>query len=229
MDFKNLIVQSWNYTLRFLGPVLLVTLVQLVLIIVSFGILAPVTTAGYIQSLMLAVREGRQPQVGDLFSQMRLFLPLLIYFILVTMFVALGFMLLVIPGFAVIGFVAFASFYMIPLMTDRKLGLIEALKTSWDHVTRAPVSDHLILAILYVVIMSLGSSLPFAFLLTQPIATFLMIGAYLEKVAIKGPKDDFRQESERMSKVVKEDRQGLGGEKQQENNDTMSGGNNGKP
>ncbi|MEE4165862.1 MAG: hypothetical protein V2I35_07680 [Desulfocapsaceae bacterium] len=182
MDFKKLIVQSWNHTLNFIGPVLLMTAVQLIVILVSLGILAPVTTAGYVQSLLLAVREGRQPRVGDLFSQMRLFLPLFLFFLLVTIVAVIGFTLLVLPGFVVIGFVAFASFYLLPLMTDQKLGLFDALKTSWEHAVKPPLSDHLVVAILYVVIMSLGSSLPFAFLLTQPIATFLMIGAYQQRV-----------------------------------------------
>jgi hypothetical protein len=78
--------------------------------------------------------------------------------------------------------VAFAAFYLIPLMTDQKLGLFDALKTSWDKAMQAPVSDHIIVVIIYVVIMSLGSSLPFAFLITQPLATFILVGAYRERV-----------------------------------------------
>ena len=183
MDFKNLIVQSWNNTLNFIGPVLLVTLVQLILIFISLGTLAPVTTAGYVQSLLRAVREGRSPEVGDLFSQMRLFLPLFLFYLLAFLVAMIGFMMVIIPGFVVIGFVAFASFYMLPLMTDQKFGLFEALQRSWKLVTAPPISDHLIIAIIYVIIMSLGSSLPFAFLVTQPMATFLMIGAYLENAA----------------------------------------------
>ncbi len=182
MDFKKLIVQSWNHTLNFIGPVLLMTLVQLVVIIVSLGILAPVTTAGYVQSLLLAVREGRQPQIGDLFSEMRLFLPLFLFFLLVTAVALIGFTLLVLPGFVVIAVVAFAAFYLLPLMTDQKLGLFDALRMSWDQAVKPPLTDHLVVAILYVVIMSLGSSLPFAFLLTQPMATFLMVGAYQARV-----------------------------------------------
>ena len=203
MDFKKLIIQSWNNTLNFIGPVLLVTLVQLILIFISLGILAPVTTAGYVQSLLRAVREGRQPQIGDLFSQMRLFFPLFIFFLLVTAVALVGFMLLVIPGFVVIAFVAFASFYLLPLMTDQNLGLFDALQTSWQHVTTPPVSNHLIIAILYVVIMSLGSSLPFAFLITQPMATFLMVGAYLEVVAPEDLEADDDLEPETQSESDK--------------------------
>lgn len=183
MDFKGIIEKSWKNTLSFIGPLLLITFVQLLVIIFSLGILAPVTTAGYIQSLLRAEREGRQPEVGDLFSQMRLFLPLFGFFLLVTIVTVIGFTLLVVPGFIVIALVAFVAFYMLPLMTDRGYGLFDALKKSWEIATTAPVTDHVIIAIIYVAIMSLGSSLPFAFLITQPLATFILVGAYRERVA----------------------------------------------
>lgn len=186
MDFKKLIVQSWNHTLNFIGPVLLMTLVQLIVSVISFGILAPVTMAGYVQSLLRVTREGRKPEIGDLFSQMRLFLPLFLFYALVVLITVIGFTLLILPGFMVICFVAFGSFYLIPLMTDKNLGLFDALKTAWDHAVSPPVSDHLIVAIIYVVIMSLGSSLPFAFLITQPMATFILVGAYRQKVTLEG-------------------------------------------
>jgi len=183
MDFKNLVVTSWQNTLNHIGPILLVTFVQMLLIIFTLGILAPVTTAGYVQSLLQVVREGRPPEIKDLFSQMRLFFPLLLFFLLFTVVAIIGFTMLFLPGFLVIGFVAFAAFYLIPLMTDKRLGLFEALKESWDMAMEKPVSDHIIVAIIYVAIMSLGSSLPFAFLITQPLATFILVGAYQEKIA----------------------------------------------
>ena len=185
MDFKKLIVQSWNNTLNFIGPVLLITLVQIIVSVLSFGILAPVTMAGYVQSLLRAAREGRSPEIGDLFSQMRLFLPLFLFSLLLFVVAALGFTLLILPGFLVIGFVVYASFYLIPLMTDKKLGLFDALKTSWDYAVSPPISDHLIVAIIYIVIMSFGSSLLFAFLFTQPMATFILVGAYLERFTLE--------------------------------------------
>lgn len=182
MDFKRLVVTSWQNTLNHIGPLLLVTLVQLILIIVSLGILAPVTTAGYVHSLMRAVQENRKPQVGDLFSQMRLFLPLFIFSLVAALIAFIGFSLLVLPGFAVVAFIVFSSFYLIPLMIDQQLGLFDALKKSWNTALQAPVSDHIIVVIIYVAIMSLGSSLPFAFLITQPLATFIMLGAYRERL-----------------------------------------------
>ncbi len=188
MDFKNLVVQSWRNTLDHIGPILLVTFVQMLLIIFTLGILAPVTTAGYVQSLLRVLREGREPEIKDLFSQMRLFFPLFIFFLLFGVAAFIGFSLLFLPGFIVVGFVAFAAFYMIPLMTDQELGLFEALKKSWDMAIEAPVSDHIVVTIIYVGIMSIGSPLPLAFLITQPLATFILVGAYSEKIAAPGTK-----------------------------------------
>jgi len=182
MDFKDLIVRSWQNTLNHIGPLLLITLVQLVLIIVTLGILAPVTTAGYVNSLMQVVRDERKPEVGDLFSQMRLFFPLFLLSILVAVVAFIGFSLLVLPGFAVLAFIAFAAFYLLPYMVDQKLGLFDALKASWEAAMQEPVSEHIIVVIIYVAIMSLGSSLWFAFLITQPMATFIMVEAYHYRV-----------------------------------------------
>jgi hypothetical protein len=182
MDFKDLIVRSWQNTLNHIGPLLLITLVQLVLIIVTFGILAPVTTAGYVSSLLQVVRDDRKPEVGDLFSQMRLFFPLFLLSILVAVVAIIGFSLLVLPGFAVLAFISFAAFYLLPYMVDQKLGLFDALKASWRAAMQEPVSEHIIVVIIYVAIMSLGSSLWFAFLITQPMATFIMVDAYQYRV-----------------------------------------------
>jgi len=167
MDFKDLIVRSWQNTLNHIGPILLITFVQLVLIIITLGILAPVTTAGYVHALMQVVNNDRKPEVGDLFSQMRLFFPLLVFSILVAAVAFIGFTLLILPGFAVIAFISFAAFYLLPFMVDQKLGLFDALKESWQAAVQAPVTDHIIVVIIYVAIMSLGSSLWFAFLITQ--------------------------------------------------------------
>ncbi|MEJ2134921.1 MAG: hypothetical protein P8X86_06705 [Desulfofustis sp.] len=182
MDFKDLIVKSWQNTLNHIGPLLLITFVQLVLIIVTLGILAPVTTAGYVNSLMQVVRDDRKPEVGDLFSQMRLFLPLFVLSIIAALAAFIGFALLVLPGFAVLAFIAFAAFYLLPYMVDQKLGLFDALKASWQAALKEPVSEHIVVVIIYVAIMSLGSSLWFAFLITQPMATFIMIEAYNKRV-----------------------------------------------
>ena len=183
MDFRKHFETAWQCTLQFIGPVLLLTLVQLVVVIISLGIFAPVTTAGYMHSLLRAMREGRAPEIGDLFSQMSLFFSLFLFFLLVMICTGIGFMLLILPGFAVALFIIFSTMYMIPLMTDRKTGLFESLKESWEMAIRQPITDQLVISVAYMVIMSLGGSVPFAILVAQPFAMFLLLSVYEERLA----------------------------------------------
>ena len=187
MDLKKHLETAWNTTLQFIVPVILLTLVQLIVVTFSFGILAPVTTAGYMQSLLLALREGREPKIGDLFSEMSLFLPLFVFGLLAFIVTMLGFMLLILPGFIVAGFLVFATIYIMPLMSDKGMGLMDALKESWRMATRAPVSEQLVLMVLYLVIISLGGSIAVAVLFTQPLATFLVLSVYEERIQNQTP------------------------------------------
>ena len=182
MDFKEHLKTAWENTLLYIVPVILLTLVQMVLITISFGILAPVTTAGYVQSILLALREGREPKIGDLFSEMRLFFPLLAFGILSLLAAFLGFLLLILPGILVVAFLVFATIYMMPLMTDRNLGLLEAIKESWNMAVRKPLGDQIIFMVLYLVIISVGSSIAVALLLAQPLATFFLVSVYEERL-----------------------------------------------
>jgi hypothetical protein len=195
MNFMKHLEKAWLNTLGFIGPVLLITVVQLLVTIVSFGILAPVTTAGYTQSLLLAQREGRSPEIRDLFSTMSLFLPLLGFFLLVSMAILVGFMFLILPGFAVAFLVLFATMYMLPLMTDRGLSLMEAVKESWTMATRPPVTDQLVVSLACLIILSVGGSIPFAILIAQPFAIFLLLSVYEERLGKKPGRERISHQS----------------------------------
>lgn len=182
MNFSTHLETAWRSTLAFIGPLLLLTMVQILVVLLSLGILAPVTTAGYMQSLLRALREGRTPEIRDLFSTMSLFLPLLGFFLLVTIVTMIGFMILVLPGFMVGFCIIFASMYMIPLMTDKEMGIIDALKHSWAMATREPVTDQLVVSLIYLIVISVGVSIPFAILVAQPFATLFILSVYRERL-----------------------------------------------
>jgi hypothetical protein len=182
MDFKNHLKTAWEHTLQFIVPVILLTLVQVVVITCSFGILAPVTTAGYMQSLLRALRDGREPKIGDLFSEMRLIIPLSMFGLVAVLAIAIGFTLLIIPGLILTAFLLFATLYMMPLMTDQGMSLLDAIKESWNMAVEKPVTDQIILVVLYLVIVSLGSSVMVAVLFAQPLASFLVLSVYQERL-----------------------------------------------
>ncbi len=76
MNFKAHLETTWKTFLEFIAPLIILTLVMIVVSFLSLGILAPVITAGYMHAVLLMLRDGRKPEIGDLFSQMKLFLPL---------------------------------------------------------------------------------------------------------------------------------------------------------
>ena len=185
MDFKEHLETAWKSTLKFIGPVVLLTLTQLLISTFSLGIMAPVTMAGYIRSLLLALRQGREPEIKDLFSEMRLFLPLIGFGFLVMLALMIGFTFLILPGILMTAALVFGTLYMVPLMTDKGLGLMEALKGSWEMATQEPWTDQIILTVLYLAIVSVGSSMLVAILFTQPLATFLVLAVYEQRLRNK--------------------------------------------
>lgn len=184
MDLKSHLEAGWNNFLQFLGPSLLITFVYLLVSFFSLLILAPVASAGYYHSILLAHREGRTPELRDIFDQMALFFPLLIFGFAAFCAVMLGFFLLVLPGFAVMILLVFACLYLLPLMTDQKKSLTDALQSSWDMAIAQPVMDHAVIAIIYVSLISLGGSLPFAILFALPLATFIVVSFYQERLNV---------------------------------------------
>jgi hypothetical protein len=182
MDFKQHMLTAWNLTLGHIGPLILITIAVAAVSFVTLGILAPVTMAAYIHSLLLLLREGREPRIQDIFSEMRLFFPLLLFGIVAFLASMLGFMLLVIPGILVSLALAFFCLYMLPLMTDRRMGLVEALKESYALSLRGNLGDQIVVVILFLGISAVGGSVFVGFLFTQPLATLFLVSVYEEKV-----------------------------------------------
>ena len=182
MDFKSHLENAWRLCLENLAPLILMTLVMTLLSIFTFGILAPVLFAGYIYSLLRLIREGREPKIQELFSHLRLFFPLLALSILVFLAVLVGFKLFFLPGIAVVCVVTFGWIYVLPLMVDKKMGIVEAIKASWDMAIQGNIADHIVVVILFIGLISIGSSVFIGTLFTQPFATILVLLAYLERI-----------------------------------------------
>jgi hypothetical protein len=182
MDFKQHLEKAWDITLKNLVMLILMTLVMVVVSIVTLGILAPVIMAGYLQAIIELIRSGREPRIEDLFSQMRLFLPLLVFNIIAIVAIFIGFALIVLPGFLVVLAMAFGCLYMLPLMTDKQMGLIDALRISWQMAVKENITEHIVVAILFFGMMAIGSSVFIGTLFTQPFASVFLISIYLERV-----------------------------------------------
>jgi hypothetical protein len=182
LDFKGHLESTWDLTLEFIAPLIIITLVMFALWLISFGILAPVTLAGYTQSLLKTMREGRDPRVQDLFAHFNLFLPLLGFSLSVFAATLVGLVFLVFPGVLVAFAVAFVCLFALPLMTDQNLGLFQAIRQSYDLAVGGSLTDHLVVVIIYLAILAAGSAIFVGSLFTQPFATLFLLSVYTEKV-----------------------------------------------
>ncbi len=186
MDFKKHLETAWNETLKHIVNLVLMTLVTLVVSFLTVGFLAPVVMAGFVHSIILLMRDGREPRMEDLFSQMRLFLPLLGFSIAAFIAIFVGFLLFVLPGLAILLAITFGCLYMVPLMTDKRMGLVDAIKASWEMAWSNGVADHIVVVILFVGLMAIGGSVFIGTLFTQPFATLFLVSVYLEKTDTVG-------------------------------------------
>ena len=178
MDFKYHLETAWKLTLQYIAPLILMTLAMIVISFITLGIMGPVVVAGYMHSILLLIREGREPKVQDIFSHMRLFFPLLLFGIIIFIITLMGIMLLFLPGVLFVLAISFCCIYMLPLMTDRNLGLIDAIKESFSMVTKEQLVDHVVVFILFVGISAIGSSVFIGSLFTQPLATLFLMSVY---------------------------------------------------
>lgn len=181
MDFKSHLETSWQIFTQHLPTLLLSTLVLFVISFVSLGIMMPVVSAGYMQSLLLALRNEKKPEVSDLFSHLNLFFPLLGFSIVVGFVLFLSTIALLLPGLIIGCLLTFFCMYMLPLMTDQNMRISDAIKESSRLAMQEPITEHLVVIAVYIGLLSLGSSVYIGALLTQPFATIFVLSVFESK------------------------------------------------
>jgi len=184
MDFKYHIETAWKLTLGNIVSLLLMTLVLVVISALTLGILAPVTMAGYTQSLLLLIRNQREPRVQDLFSHMKLFLPLLGFGIVASIVISIGSSISVLFGIIITVAITFCCAYMVPLMTDKNLSIVDAVKESYSMARRGELVDHVVMVIIFMAISMIGGTVVIGVLFTQPLATLFLLSTYKEKCGV---------------------------------------------
>lgn len=187
MDFKRHIETAWNLTIKNIVVLIIMTLVLVAVSTLTLGIMAPVASAGYTQSLLRLIRNGREPRVQDLFAYMNLFLPLLGFGLAVFLAASIGFMLLFLPGIIVIVAVTFCCIYMLPLMTDKNMGIVDAIKQSYAMSRQGEIVDHVVVVIIFMAITMIGSTVFIGVLFTQPLATLFLLSTYEERIGTTQP------------------------------------------
>jgi hypothetical protein len=178
MDIAHHIETAWKHCIHNLLPLALLSLSAAAVSIFSFSILAPVAFAGYIYSIFQLLKFNRQPRPGDVFSQLHLFFPLLLFWIAILLITFIGFTLMIIPGFIFSIIISYTGLYVIPIMIDKQYGLLDAIKKSISIVTHSQRADHFFVFIIFTALSIAGGASFFGFLFIQPFATLFLLSAY---------------------------------------------------
>ena len=173
LDIGLVFKQGWRLFVKDIGPLIIGALVVCVLSVVTLGILLGPLTAGLYGMIVKRVRDGQQPEVGDVFGQMSRFWSFFAAALVLGILIGLAFL-------TIIGGILLATIwlYVFPLMVDRGMGLGEAMSTSYRMVKEAGFWEHLALIIVFAVITSLANGL-LAILATPFLVAAVAAGYYL--------------------------------------------------
>lgn len=178
MDIKYHLETAWQLCIANIISLVIITLVFGAVSFISLGILAPVAFAGYLHSILFLLRHDKEPSAQDIFSQMSLFLPLLVFSACVFIIALIGTTIFILPGVLFTLIVGYLCLYMVPVMVDKKFGLIDAIKKSIAMVTRTRSIDHIIVFSIFSALTSIGGGSIIGFLFLQPFATIFLLSAY---------------------------------------------------
>jgi len=172
LDAGTAISYGWKGLTKYLGPLLIITVVivaiQIVLTLIGYQfdswflqltwnvittIVSLILAMGLIRA-SLAVVDGRAPEVGMLFRTEHLG-AYLVASILVGLAVGVGFILCIIPGLILMFLFAFFGY---AIVDERATGAAESIGMSWNLVSKN-VGSLLLLFILVIVINIVGAIL----------------------------------------------------------------------
>jgi MFS family permease len=172
IDLGRVLTEAGRAFIDDILPLIVAGLVGLLLSVVTLGVLAGPLFAGLL-SMVMGRRNGRKPQIGDVFSQMHRFWAFFGAALVLAILIALA-------SITIVGGILLAAIwlYVFPLMVDRGMGLGEAMRSSREIVLRAGFWEHVVLVILLAVISALGRG-PLV-LLTAPFIVATIAVGYLE-------------------------------------------------
>ena len=173
LDIGLVFKQGWRLFVKDIGPLIIGALIVAVLSVVTLGILAGPLAAGLCGMVVKRVRDGQQPEVGDVFGQMNRFWSFFAAALVLALLIGLA-------SLTIIGGILLATIwlYVFPLMVDRGMGLSEAMGTSYRLVREAGFWEHLALVIVFVVVASLANG-ALAILATPFLVAAVAAGYYV--------------------------------------------------
>mgnify|MGYP005850735059 CR=1 FL=1 len=171
IDPGAVFTHGWRLFVKDIVPLFIATVVATLLSVVTIGILAGPLYAGLNEMVLARVRDGKEPRWDDVFAGLDRFWAYLGAALFLVIVVGLA--CITVVGGLLLGAV---WLYAFPLMVDRRMGLGEALRTSYRMVRENGFWEHLVLIVIFALIGSIGGP---AFLVTLPFTVAATVAAYL--------------------------------------------------
>lgn len=171
LDIGLVFKEGWRLFVKDIGTLIIGALIVAALSVMTLGILAGPLVAGLYGVVVKRVRDGQQPEVGDVFGQMSRFWSFFAAALVLGILIGLA-------SLTIVGGVLLAAIwlYVFPRMVDRGIGLGEAMGTSWRMVKEAGFWEHVALVLIVAVIGSLANGA--LALLATPFLVVLVAVAY---------------------------------------------------
>lgn len=168
-----------SYMGGFIGYYVIVFFISLFVGLVPIlGALASLAIAGPLQAgyylVIFKKRQGQEVDFGDFFAGFNYFLPLFLFTLVSTIFIILGFFLLIIPAI----YLSVAYSFAIPLIVDRKLDFWQAMEVSRKVVTKKWFSMFLFLILLALINIAGLLGLIIGIIFTGPLVVCAFAAAY---------------------------------------------------
>ncbi|MBX5493735.1 MAG: zinc-ribbon domain-containing protein [Bryobacteraceae bacterium] len=170
---------GWRLVQADLGKVALVGLLFVVLSAALPFILQGPLQVGIHYCCVRKMRTGRF-EVEDLFSGFRLFLPALLSFLLISVFVTAGLVLCVIPALVIAAMYQFTHLFLF----DKKLNAWPAMKAS-HQIVKQDYFGFSMFVLANILLNALGSLTVIGILITVPITYSAITAAYSEIVGFE--------------------------------------------
>jgi hypothetical protein len=173
MDFERLFRAAFD---QFVKRIVKLILFNLVGCLLCFTIvLIPTVMGGLARGMLRYVRDGVEPQLDELW-RFDHYIQLLLLLVVGGIAVAIGLMLLVVPGVVLMVWWMYALYFIV----DRDMTFLEAMAASKRTVSATGFWNHFVVLLIVGVLNSLGGGIAgLGTLLTAPYGLLLVTNSYL--------------------------------------------------
>jgi uncharacterized membrane protein len=188
INMSKWIMNGWDLVMKDFSNFLLLSFIYIVLLTVAFStwiiglILAGPLTAGFFYIIFNRIR-GKEFYMGDIAKGFEVFVAAILADILISVFVGIGFTLLIIPGIIVSALYMFA----IPLIMEKKMDFWQAMEYSRKLVSQNLFELSIFMLVLYILLIIGALLLLVGFFVALPIVLAAIAYAYVDLIGLEEP------------------------------------------